>query len=148
MPQTIRPLVICLFRRADKILVAEGSDPIKPETFYRPIGGGIEFGEYAHQALRRELREEIGAELKDEHYLFTLENIFTFNGQIGHEIVLVYDGTFADETLYQRQVIEGHEDNGSPFRAIWKSLAEMANGSPPLYPDGLLERLQHLSTQQ
>jgi hypothetical protein len=28
-----------------------------------------------------------------------LENIFTFNGQPGHEIVLVYDGRFVEERL-------------------------------------------------
>lgn len=141
MSQTIRPLVICLFRHADKILVVEGYDPLKPETFYRPLGGGIEFGEYAQQALVRELREELNAEIKDAHYLFTLESIFTFNGQAGHEIVLVYDATFVDETLYQRAVIDGQEDAATPFSAVWKSLVEIAAGGLPLYPDGLLVRL-------
>jgi 8-oxo-dGTP pyrophosphatase MutT (NUDIX family) len=146
MPQPhIRPLVICLFQHADKILVVEGHDPLKPETFYRPLGGGIEFGEYAQQALVRELREELNAEIKDAHYLFTLENIFTFNGQAGHEIVLVYDGTFADETLYQREVIDGQEDDGTPFSAVWKSLAELTDDNPPLYPVGLLKRLQKIN---
>jgi 8-oxo-dGTP pyrophosphatase MutT (NUDIX family) len=141
VPSAIRPLVICLFRRADKILVAEGYDSHKPETFYRPLGGRIEFGGYARQALDRELREEINAEVKDARYRFTLENIFTHNGEAGHEIVLVYDGTFVDESLYRREVIEGQEDSGVPFRAVWKSLAEIAAGDWPLYPDRLLERL-------
>lgn len=45
-PQTIRPLAICVFRHAGRILVAEGTDEVKGETFYRPLGGAIEFGEY------------------------------------------------------------------------------------------------------
>ncbi|MCA9941424.1 MAG: NUDIX domain-containing protein, partial [Anaerolineales bacterium] len=58
----IRPLVICLFRHKNHILVMEGYDPVKQQTFYRPLGGGIEFGEHSAIALRRELREELGAE--------------------------------------------------------------------------------------
>ena len=59
----IRPLAICIFRKNDRILVAEGYDPVKNEHFYRPLGGGIEFGEYSEQTIRRELMEEIGAEV-------------------------------------------------------------------------------------
>ena len=36
----IRPLVICLFKKGDTILVAEGYDPVKDDYYYRPIGGG------------------------------------------------------------------------------------------------------------
>ncbi len=136
----IRPLAICVFRRGDRILVSEGYDPVKQEPFYRPLGGGIEFGESGAQAVRRELMEEIGAEVAEVWFLGALENIFTFNGVPGHEIVLVYDGRFADESLYARAVIEG-EDLGSPFQAVWKSLDEFQPGTP-VYPTGLLGLLK------
>jgi hypothetical protein len=45
MPQ-IRPIAICIFSYNDKILVCEWHDPSKAETFYRPPGGAIEFGEF------------------------------------------------------------------------------------------------------
>jgi hypothetical protein len=51
----IRPLAICVFRYNNRILVAEGYDPIKKETFYRPLGSGIEFGEYSEQIIHREV---------------------------------------------------------------------------------------------
>jgi len=41
----IRSIAICVFRHKNHILVAEGYDPVKDEYFYRPLGGGIEFGE-------------------------------------------------------------------------------------------------------
>ncbi len=44
MPEQIRPLVICLFWQGQRILVAKGYDPLKREQFFRPLGGGIEFG--------------------------------------------------------------------------------------------------------
>ena len=92
----IRPLAICVFRHGGRILVAEAYDPVKQETFYRPLGGGIEFGEFSEQTIHRELLEEIGADVCELKYLGTLENIFVFNGIAGHEIVQVYDGTLKD----------------------------------------------------
>jgi ADP-ribose pyrophosphatase YjhB (NUDIX family) len=144
MPNQIRPLAICLFRNEDRILVGEGYDPVKRETFYRPLGGGIEFGERAEEAIRREVREEIGAEIESPHYLFTLENIFTFNGERGHEIVMIFDARFVEEGLYAQDSITGTEtveNRQFPFKAIWKRLDEFGPHAP-LYPDGLLAALK------
>ena len=144
MPNQIRPLAICIFRDGDRILVGEGNDPVKRETFYRPLGGGIEFGERAEEALRREVREEIGAEIESPVYLFTLENIFTFNGEMGHEIVMIFDARFTDEMLYAQETIAGTEFDGTqsfPFKALWKRLDEFG-ADAPLYPDGLLDALK------
>jgi 8-oxo-dGTP pyrophosphatase MutT (NUDIX family) len=140
----IRPLAICVFRHGDKILVFEGFDPVKNETFYRPLGGGIDFGEYSAETIHRELMEELGAEVKGLVYLGTLENIFTFNGEPGHEIVQVYDGALVASGLYEQTVISGHEPElNLPFEAMWKSLDEFGTGKSILYPDGLLELLSN-----
>lgn len=135
----IRLLAVCVFREGDRILVGEGHDPIKGETFYRPLGGGIEFGETSADALAREIREELDAEVADLRYLGTLENVFTYAGQPGHELLLVYDGRFADPTMYQHEPIAVRDDAGS--LAYWKSLDFFARGEAPLYPLGLLELL-------
>ncbi len=144
-PQRIRPLVIALLRRDDHILVSEGYDPIKRETFYRPLGGMIEFGEHSADALRREIDEELGLAITNLRYLVTLENIFVYNGQPGHEIVLVYDAEFVDPTVYQRPWLDGHESDdahGGDFKAYWRSPAFFAGpNAPPLYPAGLLLHL-------
>lgn len=140
----IRPLAVCLFRRVDRILVAEGHDNVKGETFYRPLGGAIEFGEYATAALRREVREEIGAEIRDLEYIGALENIFEYEGQQGHEIVLVFDGAFVDASLYKRPELKGYEDDGAMFRALWKPVPDFRR-SGLLYPTGLLELIDGLT---
>ncbi len=143
-PGKIRPLAICVFRRENRILAAEGYDSVKGETFYRPLGGRIEFGEHSHETVAREVREEIGSEVTNLRYLGTLESIFSYNGQPGHEIVLVYDGEFVDAALYERKIVIGHEDDEAldgDIRAVWKSLAFFERGEAPLYPTGLLELL-------
>ena len=141
-PHVIRPLAICLFSRNDRILAAEGYDPTKQQMFYRPLGGAIEFGETSAQTIIRELREELGATVTDLHYLGTLENIFIYDGQQGHEIVMVYDGRLADESLYAAVALDGHEDDGSAFRAVWLDVAALRRpGAPAIYSEGILTLL-------
>lgn len=143
-PNKIRPLAICVFRRNGCILAAKGYDSHKQQTFYRPLGGGIEFGETSAETVVRELREEINAEVKDLRYLGRLEDIFKFNGKKGHEIVLIYDGALVDESLYMQASIEGREDGDDDprFTAYWMALDDFrGKKAPPLYPNGLLELL-------
>ena len=139
----IRPIAVCVFRKDNRILVFEGYDPSERKTFYRPLGGGIEFGESSEETIQRELKEEINAEVKELHYLGTLENIYTFDGTPGHEIVQVYDGALKESGLYEQAVIVGHEaDVDESFKAMWKRLNEFGAGKSILYPDGLLELLK------
>jgi len=139
----IRPLAICVFRHNDRILVAEGYDSVKDEYFYRPLGGGIEFGEPSVETICRELMEELNAEVDRESlkYLGAVENIFHFNGIPGHEIVLIYDGALKESGLYEQALITGKEANGEDVLAMWKNIAEFSEGKSILYPTGLIEIL-------
>ncbi|ASK63814.1 DNA mismatch repair protein MutT [Virgibacillus phasianinus] len=134
----IRPLVICIFQKDNSILVAEGYDSVKKNYFYRPIGGGIEFGETSSAALAREIEEEVGAAIDHLEYIGTVENLFKFNGETGHEIVFVYDAKFVDTGLYEKGSFIGKEDNGATYKAMWKPLTEFGKGKLRLVPDALL----------
>jgi ribosomal protein S18 acetylase RimI-like enzyme/8-oxo-dGTP pyrophosphatase MutT (NUDIX family) len=137
----IRAVAICVFEHEQRILVTEAYDVVKRQTFYRPLGGGIYFGETGAEALAREVREEIGAEVTDLRLLGTLENIFTYRGAPGHEIVQVYDGELTDASLYELSAISGTESDGAPLKAIWRSV-ESFGREQPVYPDGLVDLLQ------
>ena len=136
---SIRVLAICVFRHRQKILVARGFDAVKGEWFLRPVGGAVEFGETAVDGLRREVREELGAEIQDPVRLGVLENCFTYSGEPGHEIVFVYDAGFEDRDLYARPELPLNEP-------IWDGAARWIDldflPDEPLYPDGLLQLLR------
>src|SRR6266545_3941054 len=101
MRSTIRPIAIGIFRCDDRILVGQGHDVLKGERFCRPPGGAIEFGERAADALRREIREEIRAEITNLQLLAVLENMFTLEGVPKHELIFVFETTFLDTHFYQ-----------------------------------------------
>ena len=135
----IRAKVVCVFRNGNRILVVDAYDPTKQELFYCPPGGRIEFGETSEAALRREMREELGTEIENPELLGVLENLFTFDGNRGHEIVFVYNAELADRSLYSLDQFKGQESNGQSFNAIWLNLNMIGPETPPVYPDGLIE---------
>ena len=139
----IRPLALCVFRREHKIFVARGYDAHKDQTFFRAIGGRIEFGERGIETVIREVQEEIGAEVVDLVYLGALENIFSYDGKPGHEIVLIYDGRFSDPAFNQDDLrFRGTDDGDILYEGSWKRLDFFrGDDAPPLYPAGLLALL-------
>jgi ADP-ribose pyrophosphatase YjhB (NUDIX family) len=141
-PQRIRPLALVVARRDDgAILVAAGFDHAKQQRFYRPLGGEIEYGERAEDAARRELQEEIGAELARVGLLAVVENLFTYQGRQGHELVWLFEADLTDRAFYERDVIIADEA-GARFEAHWVPVETFLRGEAPLYPDGLLDLLQ------
>jgi 8-oxo-dGTP pyrophosphatase MutT (NUDIX family) len=145
----IRPIVLCLFRHGNRILVSRNYDSVKQEYYYRPLGGGIEFGETSRDAIIREIREELGAEIENVIWLGTLENLFTLEGEPGHEIVMVYDAIFVDRSIYKQPSLIGHElEIDSSFVAEWRSVDEMQRDSARLVPEGLAALITESGIEQ
>ena len=138
----IRPIALCVVRRDGKLLVFEGFDSVKGDHFYRPLGGAIEFGEHSSATAAREMAEELDTEVSNLRWLGMLESVFTVDGRPGHEIVMVYEADFVDESMYNRSPIWGQEDDGSPIKAVWMAMDEFKTGSRRLVPEGLLELLE------
>ena len=134
----IRPIAICLLRRGNQILVSEGFDTVKQNYYYRPLGGGIEYGETSRAAVSREIQEELGAAIENIQLIDVIENIFIYQGQQGHEIVFVFDAEFSDKSLYDGDEIEGYEQEADiRFKAKWLSIDEIEKGGGRLVPEYL-----------
>ncbi|GLK87840.1 NUDIX hydrolase [Pseudomonas turukhanskensis] len=140
MPPYIRPLAICIFHNDGKILVNHFQDGAPDRSFFRPIGGGIEFGERSRDAVVREVEEELGLAIHNVQLIGTLESIFTYAGKPGHEIVQVYDARFDDAAVYEKPWLAGCESDGAKFRAVWCGSLSFTEAAR-LVPEGLLELL-------
>jgi 8-oxo-dGTP pyrophosphatase MutT (NUDIX family) len=138
---SIRNIAICKIEKDDHIFVLEGYDPKKDETFYRPIGGGIEFGELAKEAAVREFQEELNTNIVVGGNFQVFENIFEFNGKPGHEVVFILDATFEDSTFYEHREFVGNEGSNT-FKALWMHIDEFTSGRKILYPEGFVSSLE------
>ena len=141
IPGRIRVIAVCVFRSNGTILVFDGFDSVKGIPFYRPLGGTVEFGETTQEALRREIREELEQEITDLELLGTIENIFTLEGEKGHEIVYVYDANFKDASVYKQESLMACEDDGEILTARWRDL-DFFNEYHRLVPEELMSLLR------
>jgi len=142
MPGGIRVLAIGVFRDGGRILVARGIDPATGEPFYRPLGGGVEFGERAQTALRREIAEELDGTIEEPRLLGVLENLFEYAGRAGHEIIFVFDARFSDPSWYARTELPVTEAGTGWEPARWISIEALSAGPERLVPLGILPLLQ------
>jgi 8-oxo-dGTP pyrophosphatase MutT (NUDIX family) len=108
----------------------------------RPLGGSVEFGETAEAALIREFREELGITVDIVRPPVFMENIFTHEGSLGHEILAIFTVAFPGGVFDGTERIAFKEDHGTTCYAEWYEL-EMLDlpGRPQLFPEGLKAHL-------
>ena len=83
-----------ILQHNDKYLVVKMND----NPFYCLPGGHVELGEDTNQAVLREMREELGFEVKLEKLVAVNQNFFTGNdGRPFHELGFYYVVTAVDE---------------------------------------------------
>lgn len=139
----IRNIAVGLPVKEGHVLALEGHDRSRDLHFLRAIGGGIEFGETAEEALRREFREELGVELDSAEPLGVFENIFTYEGEPGHEIAHVFALTSSALDAVPLDAVLEILDQGSPVR--WVPVVDITAGTRVLFPDGAPEALVTLT---
>jgi 8-oxo-dGTP pyrophosphatase MutT (NUDIX family) len=139
-PQFVRALAIGVIRRGPELLVAAVPDDSGAVKGWRPLGGSIEFGERAAEALARELFEEVGEAITEPRLLAVIENLYEHHGARGHDIAMVFDTGFARAEAYRREVFE-YRDGGVDCQARWVDIGRFRGGEQQLFPEGLLDRL-------
>jgi ADP-ribose pyrophosphatase YjhB (NUDIX family) len=136
----VRVVALGVLVHEDHVLLSELLHGDGGRSLLRPIGGTIEFGERAVEAVVREFLEETGLAVELWDFLGVYENLFEAGGHAGHEVVFEFvlrpaPGTL--EGLPEVRVTEGD----AVVAAHWAPLAEVLAGVTSVVPDGLPERL-------
>ena len=131
--QILKAMAVVRRPRDGALLVSEHVDSRDP-PFQRPLGGHVEFGEYALDTVRREFAEELGQELTGVRLLGVLENIFGWRGATEHEVVFIFTAALAAASAYE--IEEQRILDNADRRVLWRPVDAV---SPPLYPAGLTE---------
>lgn len=141
MSAAIRPVSLCLLVHNNKVLLQEifhlGA------YILRPPGGGIDFGEYAVEAVRREIMEEVGSHISEPQLIRILEHPrkFIHLNDPRHEIIFLYQARLLRDELHDYEEVP-LDDNGLPGRAYWFSPEQLlAETERMLEPPMLLDIL-------
>lgn len=123
------------------MLLSFAIDPSTGQRYGRLLGGRVESGELAEDAVRREMQEELGADVTVLRRLGVVENLFRHDGRAFHEVIFVFECAFADRSLYGRETFAVAEAvcDGP---ACWVPLHRLLAGDPAIYPDDLLALLR------
>jgi len=124
--------------------VAEIRDPHNGTVLHRPPGGGVEEGESAAQAVRREILEELGIALRDIRPLGAIHHVWHWNGRaVAEQASLFLANPADDERLSRGEAPELVEANGERVKTLWRPI-QVDESLPPLCPARLCQLLESL----
>ena len=119
----------------------------KAPFFWLP-GGGVEPGETAEEALRRELIEEASLVIHVERLLYLSENLFVESGEYRHEVILYFlaePGETLPGTPVDLRNHEWHPPDSTPGPFLPPDVAAAVAAD---LRDGFCRPVQHLVTDE
>jgi ADP-ribose pyrophosphatase YjhB (NUDIX family) len=129
----IKVKAMAIYVAHGRMLVTPSYDSVKKQPYYRLLGGHVEFGERAEETLRREMLEELAADIEVLERLDVVENVFIYEGRDYHEIVFIHHARFLDDAITRRDDLRNLEaDHEEIFR--WLPVGDVIDGDIPLYP--------------
>ncbi len=137
--QQIRCRVAGIILQQDHILL-QGD---RQGGYWTIPGGGIEYLESSSDALKREMKEELGADIYIERLLWVTEEFFMAGNKARHQLAYYYLTTLLTAThLYELKRIAPVVDGGVEVIFQWFNLDELTNIT--LYPEFLSKALKVL----
>lgn len=137
MTAVIKTKAYALIRNGDRILLEAIPEVDGTIIGYRPLGGSVEFGEKAEDAVVREFVEELSEKIQVGSLYCVGEEIFQYNNQPGHEVMFIFEAEFLNKDLYKEDsIIRTDTIHDIPIKAEWLNPHHLPNGLP-LFPADL-----------
>ena len=107
-------------------------------------GGRVELGEASDIALARELAEEVQAPTTIGRLIYTVENFFSHNGKIVHELAAYYAVELGEFPFRAGGVVREVDEDGHRLRLEWLPVTGDALSLRRLNPPWMRTRLARL----
>lgn len=135
--KALRTTVKCLIKKNDKYLLLH--EYMEATPYLHLPGGGMDFLESFEDSIRREISEELKAEVKSYKQITALSNVFEYRGSVGHEVSIIFEVELEE----QQHLIEGYEmkSDATPSKVMWLSKEEIEAGPILFYPESMIPYL-------
>lgn len=122
------------------------------EDLWALPGGGCNYFEETQAALKREMLEELNANIEVQSLAFTVENFFNYSQSNYHEIGFYYFAKFIGESEHFNEVdeftgVEEQLEGRSNFKLLFKWVPVDQVGKYNLKPSFLKDRLMSVTQQ-
>ena len=104
----------------DKVLLQKGDG----SDFYNLVGGRVHLCENTIDAIKREVKEELGIDIRDPKLLVVAENFFKWQGKDAHEMLFVYKVRLPAKYL---KTLENFKILDQAETAIWAEKSKLKN---------------------
>lgn len=126
-----RPAGYAVVRREDEVLFVKMKQSGK---FFFP-GGAVDVGEPMEDAVRREIREEAGVEVKELEFLMMKETFFAYGEKAYHALNFVYTAEFASG---EELICSDLEDEA--YEPQWVKVSELTSDSMQAFGWEVIEK--------
>lgn len=113
------------------------------DTYYALLGGRVKFGENSEDTIKREIKEELGKDIKITGYVSTIENFFEIKNRKYHEILFIHKAEFINDDdkkiEWTLKNIEGNTEKNIQYE--WISLDNL--GSTCIKPVAIKQILEN-----
>ncbi|WP_044336741.1 NUDIX hydrolase [Rossellomorea aquimaris] len=113
------------------------------DTYWSLPGGRVVIGEASQESLKREMREELGIDVKVEQLVMVNENFFTFKEWDFHEIGFYYSVKASGRSIFQKGAFHGLEGDRLLYK--WIPIEELS--TLEIYPEVIKDMLLHQSNE-
>ena len=113
--------VSALIRKGEKVLLHHTTSG----TQYTLPGGRVKDGETTNEALIREIKEEMGEDVKYIKPVSFIENLFVDNNIHFHELLVTHELEFKNKSTYEKEKIYAIEKGEEDLEFVWKDVNEL-----------------------
>ncbi|MCJ7841388.1 NUDIX domain-containing protein [Lederbergia sp. NSJ-179] len=105
------------------------------ESFYRFLGGTVEFGETIDVALQREFHEEYALDIQVRGLKVVAEEYLNYGGKTHHRVTLIYEVQLHDQIVEEMR----HQEYAD-VKMVWRTIDQL--GLKEVAPLGIFEHLK------